>query len=49
MFRGAFAYLDTLDDEADKVGEDSQQVNNVQGSLEELPLFGRASESNQVF
>ena len=46
---GTLTYLDTLDDEADKVGEDSQQVNNVQGSLEELPLSWSTRESNNIF
>jgi hypothetical protein len=42
-------YLDALDNEADKVGEDGQQVHHVQRSLEELPLAGRAGEPHHIF
>ncbi len=44
-----YTHLDTLDDEANKVGEDGEQIHHVEGRLEELPLLRGARESHHIF
>ncbi len=44
-----YTHLHTLDDEANKVGEDGEQIHHVEGSLEELPLLRGARESHHIF